>query len=254
MKLNFKLLRQITFAAIVTTTLAVFAAQRKINIIGGSNSTGSNAKVVQLQNGSSTTVNYTAACYRNGSQVGATVTASLGPKLTKILGGFPCANGTNGFSYNLTEASGAHKCYGATLTNYTSSCAVGYSNCTYAQTLLLLVNPVFETSGARLNFGDATLDNSAADAFEVSTNGGATWVLNGTGKSAAFFHDSTKKCRVGVKIFENCGELLATEQRDTFCCPAANTIAGSVDSCEVTIDSSQTGFLQSPQFKGGAPF
>jgi hypothetical protein len=259
MKVNIRLLKQIVFAGIVTTALAVFAAQRKVSIIGASsNSTGSSSKIITLQNGSTVPVNYTISCYNNGSPVASltSVAQTLPAKMTKNYGQTQCANGAAADTYELSPASGVHRCDNVPYAQRNTACASGYTVCSFPQATAGLVNPANTGWSYAWVEAGAPFNNSASGSFELSDEwvGNFTGTVNSSGAVAIFTPGPLKKCKNGGTVIDHCRSADATGYYKVMCCPQAGTAFGAVDNCEVSINSSEAGFLQSPQFKGGSPF
>lgn len=248
-----RLVKQVIFAAVVTTAIVAFASQRRVNIIGGTAGSTSGTRMVELQNGSTVPVNYTITCYSNGSVVPSmnNISQSLTPRMSKSYGEILCGNGSSATTANFNSSSGAHACGWVDYSQRNTVCANGYTVCSIGQAAAAATS--YSTGWVEF---PAPYNNSSSNSFQISdVTGTYTGMQNWQG-SVAMFEYGSRKCRPsggGADVL-NCTAASTTMYMPAICCPQAGTVFGKLDSCEVVINASETGYLQSPQFKGGAPF
>lgn len=231
--------RIIAFTIVGTIALYAFAASRKVSIIADS------AGTISLTNSSSSAVTFNASCFdSNGNASGSDTGISLGSKLTMDLGNIKCS-GSAYFSniYMIDTGKTAGYCYKYAAGDPDQSvCPTGSTVCSSAQ---LIAKGVTGSVAYIVN------DYTSATAQYVSYDGGSTWSYSGGSNRQGWVFDSNNKCAddaVGTNTVNNCGAT-----NNVACCKSSGSFIVGVKSCDIEITST-SGHLQSPQFKGSAPF
>jgi hypothetical protein len=251
-------------SVMLTVGLFVFAiAPRKVTIPVNT-STGSSDAGIKLMNGGTSTVNYNLKCYNeSGTQTFAKSNLFLGPKAqTNHVTGKHCASYT---SYYTNLGNGMVVCDYAYYSNRSSSCVNGYTVCSMSQFQANYpgTSPYGYSNwsgSAWVELSGTGLDTSGnSGSWGISYSSGSTWSSNTSNFVGIATSNSSNRCNTsptgGGATFNNCGEGALYNTYGVFCCPGPNAEALSA-SCQVEVDatSAADAYLQSPQFKGGAPF
>jgi hypothetical protein len=224
-------------------------ADRSVNI---ATSTGE----IELVNGSNVNVAYSIECYDKDSGTALTNSTAVSQNLiskksVKYGGSYGCIGGS---TLHYTYPQGAYLCKGTpATTNYATAagyCGSGASLCTFSKLNAIGLTDLGSTySGYWFDGGDP---------FYTTSDGGSTWSGPVSGSTLAprsySMYGPNYKCN---SVSNNSGAISYCMQDSktpgygdgALCCPADNPFR----SCKVTVHGT-TGFLQSPQFKGGTPF
>mgnify|MGYP003393540617 CR=1 FL=1 len=196
---------------------------------------------VQISNPSTGTVNYDIECFDSSGTSKANLTGqSLSQNASKTYGETEtCAGNALPANSSTVSTVGLLECAGSTnFANASALCDSFYSLCTFDQ--VVTSGPV---SGNQYWFNI----NTATWLF--STNFGSTFNSASVGTGAASHPNSANSCKVGAVTLNFCQNIsTSTSLAGALCCPASD-----VNICKVTVNTT-SGFLSSPQFKGGAPF
>lgn len=240
-------------ASMVAGGLYVFAvAPRKVTIPTTSNSTNSG---LDLLNGSTVNVSYRLQCFdKTGASVYTKTNQTLTPKQQRHHGsmstcgyGVTPSFGTNGYN-------GMVQCMRwDSFSEAANTCGSSYTVCTHSE---FLAKKSGFTGTSWVNFGGAL--GSATNSWSRQWSG-MGWINNSAGEVGIASTDNNSECNTapsgGGSSVSFCSGVGGTSSNYTFCCPTAGTEVPA-DSCTVEIESttSADGYLQSPQFKGGAAF
>lgn len=200
---------------------------------------------LQLANPSTSSVSYNIECFDHSGVPKANLTnQTLGPNATKLYGNTNrCAGGALPANSSSVSTVGLLECTGPTdFASAASRCDSFYSLCTYQQV---------GTHGFYSINGHYWFNiNTSSWLFSVdygSTFNSATPSTHAAATAGPGAYD--KYCKVGTDQRDNCQHVAKTTSlAGALCCPG-----GTVSLCKVTVNSS-SGFLSSPQFKGGSPF
>jgi hypothetical protein len=250
-------------SVMLTVGLFVFAIAPRRVTIPVNTSTGASITGIKLMNGGTSTVNYNLKCYNeSGTQTFAKSNLFLGPKAqTNHVTGKYCSNYT---AYYTNLGGGMVVCDYTDYTNRSNSCVNGYTVCSMSQFQANFPgsSPYGSSnwSGtAWVELSGTGLDTSGSSgSWGISYSSGSNWSSNTMNYIPAASANSSNRCNIspagGGTTFNNCGEgyMYGTH---VLCCPGPNAEALSA-SCQVEVDASSAAdaYLQSPQFKGGAPF
>lgn len=222
-----------------------------------------------LNNGSSVSVTYSLNCYsNNGTPTYSKSGLVLNPKAQIAHGrGAMCSNGSYpalGSDLKNDMLACGYGQFGSGGVTAAGQCPSGYSLCTHAQV---------QANGSALGMHQTGWTSDVVTAFVsitarpfyTSTNNGSTW--NGgysssdTPISSANPNSKCANDSSGAGAQGNCSSVSdnygAGAEASSFCCKNVGTLVETPShSCVVEIESSTSpeGYLQSPQFKGGAPF
>ncbi len=237
--MNHKKLLMAIFAIGTTYWMYAFAANRKVTIPADTDG-------IKLFNGWTSSVSFTATCYSTTGSLAFSTDITLPSRQSTNLvasGTATCLNGGG-----TLDTTGMNNGMGGCPTLYTdnatalTSCPTNYQPCSPQQWFANRVS--------------ATTDGFLADmapTWSFSTDAGGTWTNNSSGKPRGSY-TSTEICATaaaggGSQIPYCTSTEYATWDGGVICCPTV----GTASSCVVEITSAG-GHLQSPQFKGNAPF
>ena len=237
-------LKALVFAGAMALSLVVFAAQRKVHIPTDNG--------LKLANGSTGVVTYNLTCFNS---TGGTVFTSNGLTLSaKASTNYGNSSGSN--SSFCSASSNMYTSYSSSMqtcgpytqySNASSSCGSGSHLCS--------VGEWYSNRGG--GFWSGWVDASSfSGTWSYSTDYGSTWsnATLTTYKPGASPYQSNTVCASssngGGTTYSQCQPYDATGwSAPAYCCGGNSS---NVTACDVTITSS--GHLQSPQFKGNAPF
>lgn len=233
-----------------TVALVAFAASRKVTIPVTKSG-------LQILNGSSVSVTYNLNCYGTNGAVAFTSNGlTLASHGAKEFGSDEACSGSH-YSGTSSWPNGMGLC-GSPVTRPSSEsqCGNDYHVCSVSEVVAGL-GGAWPTQGW------------------VSTNGfNSTWAFGYTSDTSFWSGgdinlqfanneypiaaSTGNYCATGPgtngTVYNSCGRAYSGATHPTYCCP--NSPIGNVTHCTVEIDSSTPagGYLQSPQFKGSAPF
>lgn len=243
--------RRLLTSALGLASLYAFAiTPRKVTVPLFANSASSSSDGLSLLNGSNVAVTYSVTCFgKNGTQLFSKSGLVLNAKAKAVHGrGILCANDVaGGTGSGGTFAGEMVTCGSPPQSQAAAQCGTGYSLCTRAQ-MIANKGTVTYASGwvsdlgefPTLHFGNGSFWSSASVTFLAGS-------INSTEYCAS---DSS-----GTDAINYCSP--GYPSTPSFCCKNAGfTNEPVAHSCSVEIESStpQGGYLQSPQFKGGAAF
>lgn len=239
-------------ASMVAGGLYVFAvAPRKVTI---PTKAGSSNSGLDLLNGSTVNVNYRVQCFdKDGGTVFTKTNQSLTPKQQRRHGlpsecgfGYGAQYGTNG--YNGMVLCTRYE----TFAEAGNTCGSNYSVCTHSE---FVAKKNGFTGQGWVNLGGVLGTTSSAWSHRWS---GMSWTDNSAGEYGIANTNSLYECNTaasGAGSNISYCSMTGSPSNYTYCCAQSST-EGPSDSCTVEIESttSADGYLQSPQFKGGAAF
>lgn len=244
-------MRKLILFTLITVATPSLWADRSVTIAVPENR-------IEITNGSPVTVTYSVACYdkTTGTNIAGAATQTLASKASiEYSGPGTCAGGANP-SYK--HSAGAFGCSG-TNTNFAgapSLCGPQSSICTAATLIALGVTSIQNfPQGHIFDIGAtnwfSTFDNWGKNYPQTQSGGGKNYAPRvGDNKATTNYKCSTTAS--GGISFCTYIDVNSNSGTGAICCPANN----GFKSCLVTIHSAtpSTGYLQSPQFKGGTAF
>lgn len=209
---------------------------------------------LQLTNGSATTVSYSIECFDkvSGTKLIDLTSQTLGSNKEKVVSAeIGCAADATVYK---TFSEGPLMCQkSVTYANRNQACGGDSQACTFSKIRTLgMTNATYGAYGYWMTPDSATTWYRSYDASWSKSNtydmtSGKAWAPATSSKTSDGYCNSTNSATNAIR---NCTTVdVASNGNGTLCCPNNNGFA----SCKVTISSAE-GYLQSPQYKGGAPF
>lgn len=240
-----KISKMAFLALSITVALVTYAANRKVTIPVGKDG-------LTLVNGSDAAVSYNLSCHSNANvSLFSSNSQSLAAKAKLVLGsGNACVNSLH--SSNVTTWSNAMSLCGPDVAFNSAAvqCASGYHLCTHAEIIANSAS-IFRDGWMSLTQFDSTYahGNSTSTGSWSNSDQNISTATNPPYFTAYGYNYCSTGLNTAGSVLSNCWKDWGSN-RGTFCCPDVSI--SNISTCTVEILSG--GYLQSPQFKGNAPF
>lgn len=246
---------RIFFSVVLALSLGAalysFATARKVSIIAQD-------QQISLVNPSSATVSYDVTCYSTSgsavlNQAGQALSAQSNRKISRT----PCGSGSSGsgstvYPSIISTDQTAVSC-GGYVYDGANYCPAGTTLCSRAA---LVSKTIIQTGSGAVLYG-------VSDYNQYGSSGSIYYNFGGTSYSGydmssyglSYYNDPTYYCsNTSSGGVSHCNHFYIWNWTNLGCCSdGSGTFIPSISYCDVTVQPG-TGHLQSPQFKGGAPF